>query len=191
MTTRLTNLPVPFTFQMAVTASGTPEQLMVKRRASTIAFVENDDEAIAVGDTITDSASGFIVAGFQPGDVITVSGSTSNDGTYTIKTVTAGTITLLDKDDLVDEGAAATVKITVTKYIPDGVSVTIKAKNANTGIIHVGYSSATALNTGGGSFTLDNNEAVSLQVNSTDLVWLDATVSGEGVEVIYEKNTQV
>lgn len=191
MTTRLTNLPVPFTFQFNVTTSGTPEKLTVKRVASTIAFNEGSTQVPQVSqDTITDSASGFLVAGFQPGDSITVSGSASNDGTYVIDTVTAGTITLITKEDLTDEIAGVPVKIVATKSVPDGISVSIKAKNGNTGIIHVGYSSATALNSGGGSFALDNNEAISLQVEKTDSVWLDATVSGEGVEVIFEKALQ-
>lgn len=186
MSNRDYNLPVPFTFQFSVTASGTPEQLQVKRRATTIAFNENTADA----DTITDSASGFLTAGFQPGDSITVSGSASNDGTYVIASVTAGTITLRASDDLTTEAAGATVKIVTSKSVPDGVGVTIKAKNANTGIIHVGYSSATALNTGGGSFTLDNNESIGVQVDNIDRIWLDATVSGEGVEILYEKNLQ-
>lgn len=186
MTTRLTNLPVPFTFQFAVTASGTPEQLQVKKRAATIAFNENN----ADGDTITDSGNGFLTAGFQPGDSITVSGSASNDGTYVVASVTAGIITLLRRNDLTTEAAGATVKLVASKSVPDGVSVSIKAKNANTGIVHVGYSSASALNTGGGSFTLDNNEALSLQVENINNIWLDATVSGEGVEVVFEKALQ-
>ena len=186
MTTRLTNLPVPYTFQFNVTASGTPEQLTAKRRAATIAFVEGNADA----DTITDSGNGFLTAGFQPGDQLTVSGSASNDGTYVIATVVAGTITLLRRNDLTTEGAGATVKLVAPKTVPDGVSATIKAKNANTGLIHLGHSSASALNTGGGSFTLDNNEAVGLQIDVTDKLWLDTTVTGEGVEVIFEKNLQ-
>ena len=186
MTTRLTNLAVPFVFRFAVTTSGTPEQLSVKRRAATIGFSENTADP----DTITDSASGFLVAGFQPGDQITVSGSASNDGTYTIASVAAGTITLLGRNDLTTEAAGATVKITAPKTVPEGVGVTVKALNANGGIIHIGYSSATALNTAGGSFTLDNNESVGLQVENVSNIWLDATVSGEGVEIIYEKNVQ-
>lgn len=57
---------------------------------ATIAFVDGGGEA----DTITDSAEGFVAAGFEDGDTFTVSGSTSNDGDYTIVSVTAGTITL-------------------------------------------------------------------------------------------------
>lgn len=189
MTTRLTNLPVSFTFQFNVLASGTPEQLSVKLRAATIAFSENSADA----DTITDSGNGFLVAGFQAGDTITVSSvSGLNDGTYTIATVAAGTITLLAKNDLTTEtaGAAGTVKIVAPKTIPDGISINIKAKKANTGDVTIGYSSATALNTGTGWMSLDSNESIGVQVGNINDIWLDATVSGEGVEVWFEKNVQ-
>ena len=189
MTTRLTNLPVPFSFQFLVTTSGTPEALTVKRRATTIAFVENNADA----DTITDSASGFLVAGFQPGDQITVTSTSGvNDGSYTIGSVVAGTITLIASNDLTTEtaGAAGTVTITAPKTVPDGVSVNIKTARGNTGDITVGYSSATALNTATGCVILDANESIGVQVPSTDAIWLDTTVSGEGVQVWFEKNSQ-
>ncbi len=72
---------------------------------TTIAFVEGGASA----DTITDSGSGFVTAGFYAGQEIVISGSASNDGTYTIDTVVAGTITLIMDDDLVAEGVGATV----------------------------------------------------------------------------------
>lgn len=72
---------------------------------TTIAFVEGGASA----DTITDAGNGFVTAGFYAGQEIVVSGSASNDGVYTIATVTAGTLTLITDDDLVAEGAGATV----------------------------------------------------------------------------------
>lgn len=141
-------------------------------------------------DSITDSAGGFLVAGFQPGDNITVSGSASNDGTYTVGSVVAGIIILLEKEDLTAEAAGATVKIITPKEVTDGISVNIKAKKNNTGEITVGYSSATALNSVSGHVKLDSNESIGLQVNNIDRIWLDATVTGEGVEVWFEKNIQ-
>lgn len=183
---RLTNLPLNFSFQFNVTTSGTPEQLQVKRRAATIAFNENTPDS----DTITDSGNGFLVAGFQAGDQITVSGSASNDGTYVISAVVAGTITLLVRNDLTTEAAGATVTLTAPKAVPDGISVNIKAKKANTGDITYGYSSATALNTGTGWASLDANESIGIQVQNTNTIWLDATISGEGVEVWFEKSLQ-
>lgn len=72
--------------------------------AATIAF--NDLNP----DTITDSGSGF--GSFRAGDKIVVSGSTSNDGEYTIATAAAGTLTLIAGDSLTTEAAGASVTIT-------------------------------------------------------------------------------
>jgi hypothetical protein len=74
--------------------------------AATIAFVDSDP------DTITDTGSGFVTAGFQSGQQIMVEGSSSNDGTYTIDTVAAGTITLISDDSVTAEEATATITIT-------------------------------------------------------------------------------
>jgi hypothetical protein len=74
---------------------------------TTIAFVDSNP------DTITDSGNGFVTAGFKAGDLITVSGSTSNDGNYTIDTggVAAGTLTLIAGDTLSAEAAGDSVTI--------------------------------------------------------------------------------
>jgi len=184
MSNLATNLNQAFTFQFNVTTSGTPEALSIKKSANTIGFADNDPSA----DTITDSGSGFLTAGFQPGDVITVSGSVSNNGTYVVTGVAAGVLTLDTKHALTTEAAGAVVRITAGKAIPDGVAVTIKAKDGNTGVIHIADSAAKALNTSGGSFTLTHNESVGLQVNNINQIYVDATVSGEGVEVILERN---
>lgn len=74
---------------------------------TTIAFVDSNP------DTITDSNNGL--ANFQVGDVLEVSGSASNDGTYTIATVSAGTITLDAGDSLSAEGAGASVTLTANR----------------------------------------------------------------------------
>jgi len=85
-------------------------------KTDTIAFHEND----TLDDTITDSNSGFIDAQFAAEDEITVDGSTSNDGDYTIDTVVAGTITLDTGDDLVEESAGGMV--TIIKKAPGTVT---------------------------------------------------------------------
>ena len=83
--------------------------------ASTIAFVEG-----GATDTITDSGSNFVNAGFTAGMKIVVSGSEDNNGTYTLTTVVAGTLTLTaTTDDLTAENAGEDVIITgstPTKY---------------------------------------------------------------------------
>ena len=180
MGNRLNNLPTIRVFQQTITAGGTAEKLTVKKVASTIAFVNNSPDP----DTITDSGSGFLTAGFKAGDVITVSGSSSNDGTYVIASVVAGTITLTESNVLTNEGASATVKIVTPVVVSDGISVTIKAKYGNSNPLFLGHSSASAKSTG---FVLRNNESIGLQVSQTDEIWIDGT-TGEGVEVILEQN---
>ena len=72
-----------------------------------IAFVEaNGGE-----DTITKAEGSFLAAGFVAGETITVSGSTSNDGDYTIISVIAGTINVATAS-LTAEIAGDTVTIT-------------------------------------------------------------------------------
>ena len=81
--------------------------------AATIAFVDSNP------DTITDSGNAFVTSGFDNGDTIVVTGSASNDGTYTIATVVAGTLTLIGGDTLVAEGASATVTIIKQLQVAD------------------------------------------------------------------------
>lgn len=73
--------------------------------AATIAFVDSNP------DTITDSANGFVTAGFAAGDVVTVSGSTSNNRRFTIASVSAGTITLISDNNVTTEAAGASITI--------------------------------------------------------------------------------
>ncbi len=67
--------------------------------ASTISFHENTPAA----DTLEDSASQFVIEGYKKGMVISIAGSDDNDQIVTIASVTAGVITLLATDDLVEE----------------------------------------------------------------------------------------
>jgi len=76
--------------------------------ASTIAFADSDP------DTITDSASGM--GDFSAGMEVLVSGSTSNDGIYTIETAAAGTLTLQTADSLTVEAAGESVTISAITY---------------------------------------------------------------------------
>lgn len=76
--------------------------------ALTIAFDET-----ANPDEITDSGNGFVDAGFKAADIITVSGSTSNDGDYTVASVAAGTLTLGNGVLVLDEIAGDNVTIFV------------------------------------------------------------------------------
>lgn len=72
---------------------------------TTIAFVDSNP------DTLIDTSSQFLTEGFLAGQTITLSGSTSNDGTYTIESAAAGTLTLAES--LTAEVAGDQVVITV------------------------------------------------------------------------------
>jgi hypothetical protein len=65
-----------------------------------------------VGTSITDSANGFIIAGFRVGDVVTVTGSTSNDGVYSIIAVTADVLTVSSETPVSLEGSGNAVVFT-------------------------------------------------------------------------------
>jgi hypothetical protein len=63
-------------------------------------------------------------------------------------------------------------------------TVAIKAKSANTRTICVGHSLATALNTNANHAKLAANESVQLKVSNLNQIWIDSTVSGEGIEIL-------
>lgn len=63
-------------------------------------------------------------------------------------------------------------------------TVIIKAKSANTGTITIGDTSAHALNTGAAHFKLAANESLELRVSNLNQIWIDSTVSGEGIEIL-------
>ena len=60
-------------------------------------------------DTIEDSSDSLLTSGFKAGMVFALSGSTSNDGTYTIAELTASVITLIATDTLTDEAAGDSI----------------------------------------------------------------------------------
>jgi hypothetical protein len=77
--------------------------------------------------------------------------------------------------------------VQVTNFtLPEGFTFTVKAMHTNTGIIHVGGSSADALNTGTTSCRLQASQSSEVQTLTTNTVWVDSSVSGEGVEVVME-----
>jgi len=72
--------------------------------STTLAFVAGSGGA---DDTITDSASRFVTAGFRIGMSLYIINSTSNDGVYTtVKAVAAGTLTLNTQGVVTSEAGA-------------------------------------------------------------------------------------
>lgn len=70
--------------------------------------------------------------------------------------------------------------------IPDGFGLVVKALDANTGDIEIGETAAIAQ--GAAPFILKAGSALSMGVLNANAVWIDVTVSGEGVSAIVEKN---
>lgn len=184
---RLINLAGFTAIQKDVTTSGTPVKLSGYYANTTIAF--NDNGASA--DTVTDSSSLLLKMGFRSGDKLVIAGSTSNDGTYEIASLVAGTITLVAAAELTTEAAGDSVVLDTLHGVPvsDGVGVLIKAADANTGTITVGSTSAKALNTNADYFShnkLAAGQSINLEIKNLNSVWLDSTISGDGVEVVFE-----
>lgn len=190
----MTNLSGFNPIQKAVPTSGTPVKLSPYFTDTSIAFNNNSGTppTAATDDTITDSNNGFVTAGFVAGNHVIVSGSTANDGTYKILTVSAGTLTLDFSGRLTTAIAGDTITLETLEGIKveDGVKVIVKAKEANTGTITLGPTSARALNTNSSYFSnnrLSGGQAYSLQIKNLNEVWIDATVGTEGVEIIFER----
>jgi hypothetical protein len=88
------------------------------------ALVEDDTVSVdAAGSTFTDSGNGFILGGFEQGDIIVTSGFTepANNGTFLVATVAAGAITVTDLDGdpvvLTNESAGAEVSLESTTSV--------------------------------------------------------------------------
>lgn len=71
------------------------------------------DENTPSDDTITRDKGSWVDEHFVVGMTVTIAGSVSNDGSYTIDTVTDTVITLDSGDDLADETILATDTVTV------------------------------------------------------------------------------
>lgn len=167
------------TLQKNVTTSGVPVKLSGHIvSSSTISFVGTD--------TILDSNGGFLNAGFRVNDTLTITGSTSNNTDVVVLAVTSGTITVVS--GITTEGTSS---VTIAESGPgypvaNGAEIRIRAKDTNTGYICIGSSSATALKSGTGHYKLLTAAIETLSVKNLNLIWIDATVSGEGVEILYE-----
>lgn len=83
--------------------------------------------------TIVDALAGFVTAGFKPFQRITISGTASNNGTFTIVSVTSDTITVGRTDVLVNEvvGGVATITF-LPQFTLNGVTHTYTGGTSTT-----------------------------------------------------------
>ena len=73
--------------------------------------------------------------------------------------------------------------------VPLGCQLTIIAKPGNTGTIYLGNSKANCESSSTRFDGLAAGLAVSLKVNDVNLVWVDASVNGEGVSYCIESDS--
>jgi hypothetical protein len=71
--------------------------------------------------------------------------------------------------------------------IPNGFKAVIMAKPGNTGYIYLGTSKAGAEDTSTRFDRLEAGDSISLQITTLELVWIDASVDGDGVSWIVEQ----
>lgn len=71
--------------------------------------------------------------------------------------------------------------------IPPGFKLTVIAKTGNTGYIYLGKDKGDCANNSRRFDGLEAGVAVSLRVQNTNAVWVDASVDGEGVSWIVEQ----
>lgn len=171
------------TLQKNVTTSGVPVKLSGYIKATTISFSD--------GATIRDSANGFMNSGLRVDDTIEISGTGTNSGTFIIDSVASDSITVAtDATTLIYEeepGATVIIEESVKGYgVANGADVRIKAKGSNAGLITVGPSSTDAICTSTNFYSLASSDVITLAVANLNLIWIDATVSGEGIETLYE-----
>ena len=83
--------------------------------------------------------------------------------------------------------AAGTAQSPTTFPVPDGVRVSVMGHPDNTGYIKVGQTAAKAQAAmGANNVPLAGSVSASFQLTNTNLLFLDATVSGEKAIVFFE-----
>jgi len=71
--------------------------------------------------------------------------------------------------------------------IPDGFKVIILAKPSNGGFIYMGTSAPQAGDATSYFDRLDAGDSISLQITTLHLIWINASVNGEGITYIVEQ----
>lgn len=87
-------------------------------------------------DTILRAAGSWITDGFAGGQVIGVTGSASNNDSFTIASLTATLITLIASDTLVAEGPTANITVTATSSGAGEAIAALPQHNDNAAVQH-------------------------------------------------------
>jgi len=132
-----------------------------------IAFVDGGTSE----DTITDTGSGFIAAGFKKGMKFAVLDSESNDGVYTILAIVAGTISVAT-GSLTTETAGDSITVTY------GIDVRVEGSFRNDGLYKVKKATTSKL------YLFDNEIIVDeLRGRIISLIIITGTTFPEGIKL--------
>ncbi len=71
--------------------------------------------------------------------------------------------------------------------IPDGFKVVLAAKPANTGYIYLGNSKVSAEDSSSYFDRLEAGDSITLQITTLKIVWINSSVSAEGITYIVEQ----
>jgi len=152
---------------------------------TTISFTNS-----GTSDYISDSAGGFITAGFKVGDKIIVdSTSNTNDGTYTITALTATKMTLDTGDSLTTESAATAGATVITNYCTEVINI---SGNNNTFYnVHMFNADTASTSVGGLVITGDRNAFINCHVVGGGGCAAAATISSLELGASADENTFV
>jgi hypothetical protein len=126
--TYITNASIDSDFIVAISGVETTVDLTLCNGSQRV--VTDSTISFTAPDTISDSSSGF--GDFTAGDVIAVTGSVANEGTYRVLTATANSLVVDDQTiSTVSAGSLFTIKASVIKgpgdvIIPAGCQATVK-----------------------------------------------------------------
>ena len=151
----ITSLPsgTAIRFMFASTSGGTAQlkvDLFQYKTTGNIATTGAVSFTYAIAKTITRSIGSFITDGFTAGCKITVAGTVSNNGTFTVQTVSTLTLTLILSDILTAEVVSSTIT-TKEKLLRSNSSP--EFANMTSQLIQFFYSDATA-------FTLASDDRI-------------------------------
>lgn len=180
---------------LEVGITGNTAALIPQTTATTLDVNERIDRSGVLATTVVPNVTPFFPV--RAGDVIklTVGTATITAGSvdwqlfYSGYSTSAASASASSASTILGQGnrtvaTAGTDVVLSTSSVPCK-RVTIEAYRANTGTIAVGGTGVDAAASNGTGMTLAAGEAVSMNVSNLNQVYIDATVSGEGVRYTY------
>lgn len=155
--------------QVDVADAGVAQPLVKESLTGTLTFTAASDQVTGVSTLFTSELAA--------GDFISLDADELWVEIESIESNTALTLTAV----YAGAGGAGAGSTVASVTIPDSFYVTIVAKPGNTGTIYLGKTKADCESATGRFDGLAAGLAHALRINNANLVWVDASVNGEGV----------